>query len=119
MVFADRSLECGKDVDNGSHNYDLPMEGMEAIKDPDLMQSPITQALLWAIGVLLAITGWFIIRELSRQQKKDESQDDEIDKLGLILESTNKILGDMREMLARHDTNIEWLMKSIEKSTRK
>lgn len=90
------------------------MEGMEAIKD-----NAIIQALLWAVGVELAIISWFIIWAVSKQAKKDDEQDEEIDKWGKVMEKTNEVLSSMREMLARHDTNIEWLMKSIEKSTRK
>lgn len=77
------------------------------------------QALMWAAGVMLTIIAWFIIRELSRQTKKDEEQDAEIDKMGRVLERTNEILGGMQKMLQEHETNIQWLIKSIEKSTRR
>lgn len=77
------------------------------------------QALMWAAGVMLTIIAWFIIRELARQTKKDEEQDAEIDKMGRVLERTNEILGGMQKMLQEHETNIQWLIKSIEKSTRR
>jgi len=84
-----------------------------------VFQNPIMQALMWAAGVMLTIIAWFIIRELSRQTKKDEEQDAEIDKMGRVLERTNEILGGMQKMLQEHETNIQWLIKSIEKSTRR
>lgn len=86
---------------------------------PSIFQNPIMQALMWAAGVMLTIIAWFIIRELSRQTKKDEEQDAEIDKMGRVLERTNEILGGMQKMLQEHETNIQWLIKSIEKSTRR
>lgn len=84
-----------------------------------VFQNPIMQALMWAAGVMLTIIAWFIIRELARQTKKDEEQDAEIDKMGRVLERTNEILGGMQKMLQEHETNIQWLIKSIEKSTRR
>lgn len=87
--------------------------------EPGILQNPIMQALMWAAGVMLTIIAWFIIRELSRQTKKDEEQDAEIDKMGRVLERTNEILGGMQKMLQEHETNIQWIIKSIEKSTRR
>lgn len=92
---------------------------VQEVVEPGILQNPIMQALMWAAGVMLTIIAWFIIRELSRQTKKDEEQDAEIDKMGRVLERTNEILGGMQKMLQEHETNIQWIIKSIEKSTRR
>lgn len=92
---------------------------VQEVTEPGLLQNPIVQALLWALGVMFAIIGWFIVRELARQSKKDDEQDAEIDKMGHVLERTNEILGGMQTMLQAHETNIQWLIESIRKSTRK
>jgi hypothetical protein len=84
-----------------------------------LLESPIVQALLWACGVSFTIIGWFIVHELNRQSSKDQEQDERMDKMDKVLEGTHEILGDMRTMLAKHDTDIKWLISNLEKSTRK
>jgi hypothetical protein len=73
---------------------------------------------LWFIGLLMTVLSFFIIRAFNAQAKKDEAQDDKIDKIGETMEAIRDLATSMRVMLAKHEAEIGFVMKNIEKATK-
>lgn len=57
------------------------------------------------ISVLFAIIGWLTIDKIRSQSKKDEEQDSKLEKL-------NTAITGIYELLAKHQRDIEWLIKA-------
>lgn len=91
---------------------------MEESSSVDLLQTQL-KFTLWFIGVLMSVLSVFIVRAFNGQAKKDDLQDKHIEKLSDTMDSIKEVAMSMREMIARHDTDIKWLMNSIDKATKR
>lgn len=74
---------------------------------------------IWIVGILMSVVGFFIIRSFANQEKKDQKQDEQIEKINETLEAVKELGTSMRIMIQKHDSEISFLMKNVEKATQR
>lgn len=67
----------------------------------------------------MSVVGFFIIRSFANQEKKDQKQDEQIEKINETLEAVKELGTSMRIMIQKHDSEISFLMKNVEKATQR
>lgn len=77
---------------------------------------------LWFIGVLMTVLSFFVVRAFKAQEKKDESQDEQLTMFGTLMKSLNDAIQSIdkstainTEILRQHEKHLEQHDKVLEK----
>lgn len=86
----------------------------------DVLQTQLNFT-LWFIAVLMTVLSFFIIRAFKAQEKKDESQDEQLTMFGSLMKSLNDAIQSIdkstainTEILRQHEKHLEQHDKILE-----
>lgn len=82
--------------------------------DVELLQTQV-KFTLWFIGILMTVLSFFIVRAFKAQEKKDESQDQQLTMFGSLMKSLNDAIQSIDKSTAINTRILEQHEKHLEK----